>query len=190
MAIFSITKKALTLALSVSVFGIAGCASINDIPNPVTMPNGDYGETVRYLPHAATTPIRDLNIGVSKVPRQLKLLQNPYGTDTITNCASIKKEMSDLQQALQINHKDLNGPDFDHDTRAGYTGEAAHDLVTAAATSIVPYRGIIRYASGATRREKQGISADRRGRQRLGFLIGVGAAKRCPGFHAKQNPIR
>lgn len=154
------------------------------------MPNGDYRETVQYLPHAATTPIRDLNIGVPAIPRQLKLLQNPYGTDRSRSCGDIDEELKDLELSLASNHSNLNGPDFNHDTRAGYAGEAAHDAMTAAATSLVPYRGVIRYVSGATRRNKEGIAADRRGRQRMGFLVGLAAERHCPGFRSRRHAIR
>ncbi len=184
MANFKLAKYVVLTAVLSSNLCLMGCANI---PNPVTMPNGDYNETVKYLPHAATTPVRDLNIGIKSIPRQLELLQNPYGTDTTTSCAAILKEARDLEKALKENHKRINGPDYDHDTRAGYIGEAAHDVVSAAAASVIPYRGIVRYASGAQQREKEGIEADRKGRQRLGFLVGTGAARNCPGFQKRRN---
>lgn len=190
MTIFSAQKLRKKIIVFGSFFLLTGCETLSTIPNPVAMPNGDYRETVQYLPHAATTPVRDLNIGVPAVPRQLKLLQNPYGTDRSRSCSAIKEELSDLETALASNHSNLNGPNFNHDTRAGYAGEAAHDAMTAAATSLVPYRGVIRYMSGATRREKEGIAADRRGRQRMGFLVGLAAERRCSGFHARRHANR
>lgn len=189
VAIFSTARFPKLVGILCLAFLVSACESLSTIPNPVIMPNGEFSETYRHVPHAVTTPVRDLNVGVKPVPRQLKLLQNPFGTDRSTNCRAIVEEIRDLEHALSINHTQLNGPEFSHDTRAGYAGEAAHDAVTAAVTSLIPYRGAVRYISGAKRREKEGIAADRIGRQRLGFLIGLGAERRCPGFHPK-NRIR
>lgn len=163
---------------------LSACANV---PNPVTMPNGNYGNSVKHLPYAATTPVRDLNIGIKPIPRQLILLQNPYGTDTHTSCAAMLKEAQDLEKAIKLNRLRLNGPDYDRRTRAGNVGEAAHEIIRSTAASVIPYRGIVRYASGAYRRQKDGEEADKRGRERLSFLIGVGTSRKCPGFQPKRT---
>ena len=152
------------------------------IPDYIPREAGDYQDTVKHIPYAISAPVRDLNIGVKPIPRQLAVLQNPYGTDRSQSCTAIRKEIQDLRVALKLNLERMDGPDFDNKTVAGNVGEAAHEAVRSAAVSVIPYRGAVRYLSGAYRREKDGINADKLGRQRLGFLMGVGAAKRCPGF--------
>lgn len=180
MAYFdSITKHARTTGILAGLC-LCSCASV---PNPAAMPNGNYSNSVKHIPYAATAPIRDLNIGIKPVPRQLALLQNPYGTDTTTSCTAILRETRDIQKAIKLNERRLNGPHYDRKTRAGNIGEAAHEIIESAATSIIPYRGIVRYASGAYRRQQEGQDADKRGRERLSFLIGVGVSRKCPGFY-------
>lgn len=160
------------------------------MPNPVSLEGGDYRDAVRALPYAATTPFRDLNIGVKPIPPQLATLQNPYGTDTHRSCALILREAQDLVAALEANERIVQGPDYNMNTRAGYVAQATEGAVTTAATTFIPFRGPIRYVSGAKKREKLSQEADRRGRERLGFLIGVGSASNCPGFYPRSRPVR
>lgn len=162
---------------------LSACHTIPDyVPDYIPREAGDFQDTVNHIPYAITAPARDLNIGVKPIPRQLAVLQNPYGTDRSQSCTAIRKEIKDLRAALEENLKRMNGPEFNNRTVAGNIGEATHEAVRSATVSIIPYRGAVRYLSGAYRREKDGMNADKLGRQRLGFLMGVGAAKRCPGF--------
>ena len=176
---FNLKKWQSNVPVLIIALTLMGCKSI---PDPRSMPNGDYGGSFRHIPYAAATPIRDLNIGIKPIPRQLEVLQNPYGTDTHTSCEAILKETKDLEVSIDKNYRRLYGPNYNKKTRAGNLGEASSQVVRAASTSLLPYRGIIRYASGAYHRNKAGLEADRRGRERLGFLIATGQARSCPGF--------
>lgn len=183
--------KALKRLEIAGIFGLfpmlGGCLTL---PNPIVMPDGNYLDAFRAVPYAATTPLRDLNIGIPAVPHQLSTLQNPYGTDTHTSCMILLREAQDLRVALNSNYEILDGPQYDLNTRAGYVAKATEGAVTTAATTFIPFRGQIRTLSGAKRRIKRSEEADRRGRERLGFLIGVGSANRCPGFLIPQRRLR
>lgn len=154
------------------------------------MPGGDYSRVRSGIPHAAKTPLRDLNLGIAPMPYQLETLQNPYGTDTHISCAVILREAQDLKTALRRNQTILSGPRIERGTRAGYLTRATTQTVRTATTTFIPFRGEIQYLSGAKRRIREAEEADRRGRERLGFLIGVGSANNCPGFGVRGRRMR
>lgn len=177
--------------LEIAVFSgvslmIGGCLAL---PNPIVMPNGDYLDAARAVPYAAKAPLRDFNIGIAPMPHQLATLQNPYGTDTHESCAILLREAQDLHTALTENTEVLSGPQYNMNTRAGYVAKATEEAVSTAATTFIPFRGPIRTLSGAKRRSKLSQRADQRGRERLGFLIGVGSANGCPGFYVPRRYV-
>ena len=184
--IFKAVKRLEIVVFSGASLTLGGCLAL---PNPIVMPNGDYLDAARAVPYAAKAPLRDLNIGVAPLPHQLATLQNPYGTDTHTSCVILLREAQDLQLALMENVEVISGPKYDLNTRAGYVAKATEEAVSTAATTFIPFRGPIRTLSGAKRRVKLSQEADRRGRERLGFLVGVGSANRCPGFYVPQRHL-
>ncbi|WP_371397149.1 hypothetical protein [Fretibacter rubidus] len=169
------------LGLMPVLLAVGACHSVPKLP---TMPDSEYKQSIRNVPYAAATPMRDLNIGTKRIPDQLATLQNPYGTDTHRSCAAILAEVRALDEALQRNQRSNPGTIHRRDTRAGNVGNALDVGTKAVATSLIPFRGVVRFASGATYRDKKALEADKRGRERMGFLIGVGSANGCPGFKA------
>lgn len=184
--IFKALKRLEIAVFSGVSLSLGGCLAL---PNPIVMPNGNYLDAARAVPYGAKAPLRDLNIGVAPLPHQLATLQNPYGTNTHTSCMILLKEAQDLQLALNENVEIISGPQYDLNTRAGYVAKATEEAVSTAATTFIPFRGPIRTLSGAKRRVKLSQEADRRGRERLGFLIGVGSSNGCPGFYAQRRQL-
>lgn len=170
--------------------GLVSMAACQSVPDVRHMPNGEYSAATRHVTYAAASPMRDLNIKRKAIPGQLAALQNPYGTDTHQSCAAILSEARAIDTALKINQPDNPGTLHRRDTRAGNMGNAIDATTKTLATSLIPFRGVVRFASGATYRDKQALEADRRGRERLGFLIGVGSANRCPGFKVVAPRLR
>ncbi len=173
--------------LLLAVMAMSACANVPDLRK---LPDGSYKHAWRNVPYAATAPIRDFNIGKRDVPEQLATLQNPYGTDTQVSCRAVYSEMRALEQALGRNSPTAIGTLHRTDTRAGNLGNAADATTKAISTSLVPFRGLVRFATGATYKDKAVLEADRRGRERIGFLIGVGSANRCPGFNLHTPKLR
>lgn len=169
------------------IVGVSGCHHAQKAWN---MPTGNYQQVARQLPNAAAAPLRDMNIGIKPTPHQLATLQNPYGTDTHINCSIVLREAQDLQAALIANRRYLSGRHYDRNTKVGALGHFADNAIESAAKSIIPFQSALRYLSGAQKRDKLAREADLRGRERLGFLIGVGAANQCPGFYIKATPLR
>lgn len=183
---FSRFSATFTIAATVMTL-LPACKSVPDLRQ---LPNGEYSQTLRTMPYSVAAPMRDLNIGTKRIPEQLQALQNPYGTDTQKSCAAILGELRALDRALNTNHTNNPGTLHRRDTRAGNFGNAIDATTKTLATSLIPFRGVVRFASGASYRDKQALEADRRGRERMGFLIGVGSANRCPGFHAAPQRLR
>ena len=166
---------------------LSACKSVPDLRK---LPDGDYSQSFRSMPYSAATPLRDLNIGAGRIPQQLKALQNPYGTDTQYSCSAILGELRALDAALQANRTNNPGTLHKRDTRAGNFGNAIDATTKTLAASLIPLRGVVRFASGASYRDKKALEADRRGRERMGFLIGVGSANGCPGFISAPQRLR
>lgn len=146
--------------------------------------------STKELGYSAAAPLRDLNIGTRPVPGQLANLNNPYGTDTQTSCSAIFREAKQISDALSRNNRRYAGTRRDNSTAGGQIGNVADVAVESATTFWIPFRGLIRQISGAAGRERKAIAADARGRERLGFLIGMGTTLRCPGFDLPPPPIQ
>lgn len=153
------------------------------------MPDGDYRSSMSNVPYAAATPLRDLNIAGQKTVPRLAALQNPYGTDTYNTCQELLEESQAIEGALILNQKKSLGTMHTGSTKAGNVGNTADVATKTLATSIIPFRSVVRYVSGASRRDLEILQADQRGRERLGFLIGVGSANNCPGFDIPQKSL-
>lgn len=161
---------------------LALLGACKSVPNPIDMPNGNYKASVKHVPYVAATPLRDLNITPERVPNRLANLQNPYGTDTHTSCSAVLAEARAIETAIRENGTKTTGVMHQGETRAAYVGNAADVTTKVIATSLIPFRGAVRYFSGATKHDSQKRAADQRARERLGFLVGVGSANACPGF--------
>lgn len=157
--------------LCLSVATLSGCASTH--------------EEVEHFGYAATAPVRDVNLRQYAIPQQLMDLQNPYGTTDRSGCAVWAQEVNQLSTALAINRDRRVGFRRDGNNFAARTGNLRDVGVQAAATYFIPLRGVVRELSGAAQFERDALAASDRGRHRIGYLIGLGRAHRCPGF---ENP--
>lgn len=128
---------------------------------------------------AALTPLSDVNLRRAPIPPKLEALGSPYAPVPNMGCSAIGKEVDELAAIL--------GPDFDAnlpgDTANQKIGDAAGGLalktVTGAVTGFIPYRSIVRAASGASEHERRLKAAYERGAHRRTYLKGLGAALGC-----------
>ena len=166
--------------ICVGIFStLSACKTVPDVRK---MPNGKYRQSVKNVPYAAATPMRDLNIKNPDVPEELAAVTNPYDLPTGLNCASLLDEVYALEVSIAENATGTVGSLHEDETRAGNLGNAADVTTKAIASSLIPFRGVVRLASGATYKAKRKRRADQLGRERIGFLVGVGSARRCPSF--------
>lgn len=138
---------------------------------------------VTHLGYAASTPLRDVNLLQSPIPQQLLDLQNPYGTTDQTGCAIWAREIHDLSVAISNNEDRRVGYRRNGDDLNAQAGNLRDVGVLAATTYFIPLRGVVRELSGAAQFDRDAIKATDRGRHRIGYLVGLGRASGCEGFH-------
>jgi hypothetical protein len=153
---FTISLLALTV--------IAPSAGFSE-PIPGARPND------RPMEHAATTPLRDLNLTRDKVPPLLeRTMSHPYATAGVRTCQQIAARVRELDGVLgaDVDQAAAGGKDS---TSAWLTGELAG--------SIIPGEGILRHVTGADKNSRHFAAAVYAGSVRRGFLKGLGASKGC-----------
>lgn len=184
------------------LFLVAACAS-NPPASPAEEPAdsqgvvhnteeaaGDaYTKTKDGLPDAAMSPLEDLNLKREPIPPVLKAIKNPYDVPEDVGCSEITLMLAELDAAL--------GPDWDTedpDERlrteklGDQASDAALDTIASEASSLIPFRSLVRRATGAYAYQKKYNLAYKIGAQRRAYLKGIGLARGCPP-PARPNPI-
>jgi hypothetical protein len=118
-----------------------------------------------------------LGLTPGSVPDILKKAKaNTYAAPAAPACQSIPREIAALDAVL--------GPDMDAPAEKQKASDQAGDLVTDVAKSLIPHRSIIRFLTGADRRDKERTEAATAGWARRGYLKGMyvnlGCAERGP----------
>ena len=133
------------------------------------------------LTNAALSPLEDLNLRKEDIPPILANLDWPYEPPNPASCEQIEREVIDLSSVL--------GPDVDFpppedersrvDWVADEGADAALDFVASEARGFIPFRGLVREATGANDHAARVMRAFRMGQARRAFLKGVGASLKC-----------
>lgn len=151
-------------ALAALIVAGTGPVAAQDQQQPITDRNPD-------AERIAETPLRDLNVKRDGVPEVLQAAaRNPYATEGLTTCSAVVTAVQELDTLL--------GPDFDlgEVERGGVTpGKVAESIVG----SLIPFRGLIREATGAADAERELQVAIFAGGTRRGFLKGLGLQRGC-----------
>ena len=156
--------------VALAVIGSGGIAlaqtSSPSSPPPVSQQAGD-----RNLQSAAETPLRNANLVKQEIPPVLTAaMADPYAHPRLVSCKVISGDVAALTTAL--------GPDFD----AGTTGDRkdlAPSAVRVAANTLIPFQGLLRFASGAEAHDRQVVRALIAGNARRSYLKGLGEARGC-----------
>ncbi|EGF90720.1 hypothetical protein ABI_37520 [Asticcacaulis biprosthecium C19] len=141
-----------------------------------TEDNNDWGD-------AFTAPLEDFNLKRQDIP---EILQNavikPYDLAGLDNCEAIASQVAQLDALLG---RDFDEPPPPKDERTNsekgkaFANKQAVGAVRGATRGIVPFRGAIRYLSGADKHQKQLDNAIQAGKVRRAYLKGVGMNKNC-----------
>jgi hypothetical protein len=149
--------------------------------NTETAAGSAYQQTKDGLPGAAMSPLRDLNLSREEIPPVLAAIKSPYDPPEDLSCSQITLMLADLDAVL--------GPDWDTedpDERlrteklADSASDAALDTIASEASSLIPFRSLVRRASGAYAYQKKYNQAFKIGAQRRAYLKGIGLAQDCP----------
>ena len=144
------------------VLALAGCATTSAAPSPdkaaVTLDLGLLGpETPATLTEAAKAPY-----------------MVPPGAD----CAWLRSQIASLDLVL--------GPDVDIPPAPRNPGDQIERTAGDALAGMVPYRGVIRWMTGAGRKERARTQAVLAAAARRGFLKGVAWSRACGELRATE----
>lgn len=146
----------------------------------VACSTGRTADTRRGVTGAATIPFRDVGLMRPEIPLVLRNLQYPYSTATLTNCAAVTHEISQLDGALGPESYQP-GPNRNIWDRSGdFVEDQAIQAAADTAEDLIPFRSWVRRISGASRAERDALRAVANGQQRRTFLRGYGASLACP----------
>jgi hypothetical protein len=160
------------MTLAALAMGVGAAAAQPAPPAaPVTERPADLGSAV-------TSPLEDLNLKRVDLPEVLvRSVANPYDLRTLDRCVAIAAEVARLDAAL--------GPDRDlapaADTRSTTEKNQARaaTVLRTGAQAVTPYRGVIRWVTGAARHQDKVDDAIGAGFTRRGYLKGVGMRMNC-----------
>ncbi len=130
---------------------------------------------------AAQAPLEDLNIRREDIPEELEDIRYVYTGDPALTCDAIQAEIRTLDPILGVDY-DEEAEQRSLGERGGEAvGDLALDAVRSATTGFIPFRGVVREATGAARHARRVARAYQSGLARRAFLNGYGAAMGCPG---------
>ncbi len=133
------------------------------------------------LEDAALQPLNDLNLRKVPIPALLKNMPTPYYSFPV-GCGQISHEVSQLTLILgdDIDIHIERDDDLTISEEAGEEiSDTALDTIRDVSTSPIPFRSLVRRATGAKAYDKKVRRAYERGLQRRAFLKGVGLASGC-----------
>jgi hypothetical protein len=137
-------------------------------------PLAGHAETVR--PGEASDSI-GLGLIGHETPEVLKHAKaDPYAAPAAPACETIPHEIAALDEVL--------GPDADTPAQKTKMRARANRLISQALRSTIPHRDVVRFVTGADRRDKALNQAAMAGWARRGFLKGMEVNLGCPG-HAQ-----
>ena len=143
---------------------------------------------------AVQTPFEDLNLKQKLIPDKLRqIADNPYGVPPIMLCENISAEVAELDLLLGPDICTEQNPSGTVSKKGEYIekgANAARDRAVGMVgdkVNIIPFRGAVRYVSGAERHSKAVTQAYEAGKLRRAFLKGL-AASLGSNCLTQQNP--
>ena len=130
---------------------------------------GDHAKDVRAV---VATPVNDVGLMSIEIPDYLISLTNPYA-DAPLDCEGLMSEVDSLNQLLG---HDLDVPDEEAEAREQRALDATSDTV---GSVLIPFRGVVRFISGASANEREAREAYERGLVRRAYLKGLSDERSC-----------
>ncbi len=155
------------LAVTMILLGLAGCETATS-------------RTAAGFSDAAMSPLTDLNVRRAEVPPLLAAIRSAYEPIPDVGCSAIGKMVTELTTILG---RDTDAPPLPERSLGEAAGEGAADLTLGAVSStmsdFIPFRSLVREATGASAHERRLQAAYERGVTRRAYLKGVGAQLGC-----------
>ena len=143
------------------------------------------------LVEGTLAPLADINVRREEIPPILREL-DVYNKPVPTSCVGIEIEIADLEAYVgsDVDVLDLQGAASLRDQALDVVDDQAYDLVSDLTTDLIPFRGLVRRATGANAHDRAIRDAYYRGRLRRSYLKGVGFAMGCGAGAAPNFPIQ
>lgn len=129
---------------------------------------------------AAMAPLNDLNLRRDEIPALLGAIRSPYEPIPEVSCPAIGKMVIELTNILG---RDSDAEPLPDKTMGEQAGEGAADMtlgaVSSTMTDFIPFRSLVREATGASAHDRRLRAAYERGVARRAYLKGVGAQLGC-----------
>ncbi|WP_141653096.1 hypothetical protein [Phenylobacterium immobile] len=163
----------LTLVLAIAAFPALAQGPSGPKPVQTTAQANRDG-----LTGAAQAPLRDLNVVRVDVPPVLvNALADPYRRPPSTRCADLIAQLRPLNDALG---DDIDQPSAVDESLGGQARPAAYGaMASVASDALIPFRGVVRYVTGANKHDQYVQSAIIAGYTRRAYLKGLGEARSC-----------
>ncbi|TZG25052.1 hypothetical protein [Sphingomonas montanisoli] len=164
------------MKIGFGVFGavlivMSGAAVAQNTSSP-SQQNG-FQDASKKAGRIASQPGRDIGAVKTKIPPVLQSARdNPYAISGM-NCTTIAKAITGLNGALGADF--VAGPAA-KENRGGKIAEAGGQTIV---NSLIPFRGLVREATGAAPAQRRLNAAIDAGYARRGFLRGVHLARKC-----------
>ena len=127
--------------------------------------------------NAVESPLRDVNLMKTDIPSVLQDARRaPYASVAGASCETLSAEIAVLDGALG---HDLDAAADSKPSNKDKAIDQAIDAGGSAASSFIPYRGVVRFVSGAEKHDKLVAESVLAGSIRRGYLKGVGEAMGC-----------
>jgi hypothetical protein len=128
----------------------------------------------------ATRPLKDMNIVKKKIPPELEaMMADPYSQKGLNTCRQLLDEVKKIDELIG---PDVDSPEAMTDARKQTPAEFVFGATEALAGSLIPFSGLIRYVSGAQKRERYAQAAVFAGAIRRSYIKGRGRARGCKGI--------
>jgi len=140
----------------------------------------DGDRALNTMENIATKPLKDMNIVKKKVPPELEaMMADPYSLKGLRTCRQLQLEVRNIDRLI--------GPDVDSqearaEARKQTPAEFVFGATEAIASSLIPFTGLIRFVSGAQKRERYAAAAVFAGAIRRSYLKGSARNRGCKGI--------
>ena len=134
------------------------------------------------LADAALSPLEDLNLRREAIPEALEALDTPYGIPAGAGCDYLLGEIATLTSILGPDDDVAKSDEEERDRAewaANRSADAALDTVASTARGFIPFRDLVREATGAELYADRLATAYRLGMERRAYLKGYGQALGC-----------
>jgi len=185
------------LSFCLLLFSLAGCASSGKPGTVSQTASRTVEKTTDGLGDAMMSPLEDLNLIRDAIPDLVQDAGSPYEVEAAEtmSCSFLALKIAELDGILGADF-DAPVPDDDEELsdgekaerRAARASDATLGYISSEARGFIPFRGAVRYVSGASKHEKKLARAYAIAAQRRAFLKGIGLARGCEPPAAPRPP--